>query len=334
MMMNSRLSVNPDLAFVISASDPDSKEIDASRVTSWAHVLDLAIHHRVYPRVAQHALDSFPRPEAATLRSRAQKNAQTALRNVARTCEVSSHLAAESVESIVLKGPILARDLYGDFAMRVSGDIDLLVRESDFVKAALALQAAGYRHERPLARTALTRLRRWSHDVAFVHPEDGSLLELHADIAQPHYGYRFNLSEWWTKKRQVQVGSTSLWVLSGEHGYLLAAAHAAKHRWERLDLICDMAVYRRKPLDWAAVYAEAAESWMLRAMRVGEGLAAGFYGSGPLRCGSESEAAEKLVAGERFGKWDGAMFDFDLRERRRDRFAYVGRRLLSAMLRV
>ena len=332
-MANSLLCADRELAFVIDAS---AGSIAAAQSTNldWSRVLDLAVQHRVYPRVARNAAHLAPEPVAGFLRERTQHNAQAALRNVARTREIVQLLGANGIDVIVLKGPLLARELYGDFALRASGDIDLLVRERDLLAAAQTLHSAGYGHHTAITTRSLAKHRRTQHDVSFSHPQDDSLVELHADVGQPHYGIRVDLERWWQDRVDVHIGEAKVGVLKAEHGYVMAAIHAAKHRWERLDLICDIAGYRKRPLDWSAIELDLADTWMLTAIRTGEQLADSFYGTKLAAAGTAAAAAQKIVAGESFGRFDGAIFDLGMRPRMGDKAAYLLKRALSAILKL
>jgi hypothetical protein len=333
-MANSSLFADPNFAFVVRATAQHPSEADARAVTDWSRVLDIALEQRVYPRVALHASTLFPPEHRDELRVHAQENARAALHNIARTSEAVGLLASRGVESIVLKGPLLSRFLYGDVARRVAGDIDLLVQEKDLLRACEALASHGYGHDLPINAKSLARHRRREHDVAFFDPVGGTRIELHADIAQPHYGIGFDLSDWWTARRKEAVGRTEVWVLGPEHGYLLTAVHAAKHRWECLDLVADLAGYRKIALDWARIYAEAAKAWQLRAVRTGETLASGLLVSDTPLHGTAAIAARKIAAAQGYSRKEGALFDLDLRERTRDRVHYLWRRFLSAKLKL
>ncbi|MER3458636.1 MAG: hypothetical protein C4309_08450, partial [Chloroflexota bacterium] len=53
-------------------------------------------------------------------------------------------LEAASIPAIVLKGPALALTIYPDPALRVIGDLDLLVRREQVEQAMAALHSLGY----------------------------------------------------------------------------------------------------------------------------------------------------------------------------------------------
>jgi hypothetical protein len=63
----------------------------------------------------------------------------------ALTVRVIDLLERDGVRALPLKGPLLARALYGDPAMRPTNDIDLLVSADDLPRAVEAVRGLGYR---------------------------------------------------------------------------------------------------------------------------------------------------------------------------------------------
>jgi hypothetical protein len=330
-MASSLLSINPELAFLIDAC-ASTPRAPATAPADWPRVIQLAREHRVYPRLWANRSDAFPSEHAAPMLALVAGNAVAALRNVARTMEAVRLLNTAGLESLVLKGPLLAQDLYGDVALRVAGDIDLLVRETEFPRAAETLAAAGYRHPTGITPAALARLRKREHDLAFFHPEDETLVELHADIAQPHYGYRVDLEDWWRRRRVRSLGADTVFLPSLEHAYLLAALHAAKHRWHRLDLVSDIAAFLRLGIDVEKVHRDAAKAWLLSPVCAGEAIAAWMFEGKTSNSRPVRDAVSQLIAGEDLGRWAGMGFDLRLRERKAQKARYLWKRLVSAKL--
>jgi putative nucleotidyltransferase-like protein len=88
------------------------------------------------------------------------------------TLRIASALEAVGVTNVPLKGPLLARALHGDPAMRSSRDIDVLVARADLGRAADALAALGWRPDRDAARNPVLHL-------CLVHPGGLPDVELH-----------------------------------------------------------------------------------------------------------------------------------------------------------
>lgn len=73
-----------------------------------------------------------------------QENRRHAVVAEALTLRLLTTLDASGVRAMSLKGPFLARGLYGDPAMRMSDDIDMLVAAEDLPAATAALRGVGY----------------------------------------------------------------------------------------------------------------------------------------------------------------------------------------------
>jgi hypothetical protein len=261
------------------------------------------------------------------------RNSQNAMCNLLRTVEAVSLLERAKIPVIVLKGPLLAARLYGDYGLRVCSDVDMLVRSSDMLRAAQALSAAGYHHHTKLDARSLKHHRKLEHDVAFAHPNDDTLIELHCNIAQPHYSYRVNLKAWWGERQRSTVAGVEVDVLSPEHAYLLSAMHAARHQWSRLDLIADIAAFGPTVLNRQRIKAEAASAGLARVVEIGEALANQFYGDGALPADALADMlAAELIDGKSFGRFSGAWLDVRSRERAHDQIKYLAGRFVRKPL--
>ena len=316
---------NPELAFVAKASVGSVDAATAADVTDWRAVVDLAIEHRVFPRVMHFGAKHIPVQRAEQLRERIVRNSRAALANVARTIEVVDLLSHNKLDALVLKGPFLSYDLFQDYGMRVSGDVDVLVPEHQLTRAARILADAGYAHHAAITDASLHRHRRTEHDVAFAHPEDHTLIEIHADIAQPHYSFNVDVWTWWQSSRTHHVAGKEVRTPSLENAYLIAVLHAARHRWSRLDLIADVAAFQSISFDRSRVQSCAARSGVLRIVHVAESMTAligSHTGDSP---GSRlaTSLMKKLAQGSDFSRWEGFWLDIGVRERARDRLRYA-----------
>jgi hypothetical protein len=156
----------------------------------WDALLQLADWHRVTALLAR-ATRAYPLPDRVrtALQAAARANAQRNLLLFAHTARISAAFESKGIDALFLKGPLLAHRIYGDLSLRVCGDVDVLVRAAHFAQASALLTQLGYDAGTRLDENALRKHLRFQHDLPFAHP-DGTLVELHADLAQPHYSYR------------------------------------------------------------------------------------------------------------------------------------------------
>ena len=308
----------------------------------YATLIADAQYHRLLPHVS-----SVLRRRAATppsvleqLRTFDRANSENNLRIVAASAQCVQVLQAARIAVVVLKGPLLARELYGDLAIRQCDDVDVLVKRSDAQPACDALIAAGYT---PLCDVAIgaNRLLRHTHEIAF-RSRDGILVELHCDIAQPHYSYHLPVEPWFARAQTTLVAGQEVPFPALEDALVFAVLHGAKHLWLRLDLLLDVAVLAQRVPDKDLVMRQISAAGALRAFAVSCALAARFFGgSQPGAFGPEwpgrptPEIAALICARQAPSYWQSRRLDLFLRERPRDRVHYItamGRRLLDKLV--
>jgi hypothetical protein len=296
----------------------------------WTSLLRLADYHRLTPLVARMTRD-LPKPVQVdvALQNAARVNAQRNLLLFAHTTRIAAAFQSAGIDALFLKGPLLAHQIYGDLSLRVCGDVDVLVPAGRFMEAAALLTHLGYDAGVELGESALRMHLRSQHDLAFAHA-DGTLVELHADLAQPHYSYHTNLEHWFRDARTIEVSGHFLRTPSAEHALLLAIIHGTKHVWTRLDLLADIAGIIRKPLDWDLVRHEVRQAGAERAAAVAGRLLRDILGiSTPLLGKDRSGArladaiAQRLVRQRDPSYWQSRIFDLAVRERPADRLRYV-----------
>lgn len=309
-------------------------------VIDWHQLEQLAQHHRVTP-LLMHALQraAFQIPEHTRRRieARVREVAHQNLLLFAHTERITAELGAAGINALALKGPVLSHQLYGDLHYRVCSDVDLLVPASDFARAAQLLLRAGYETDVATDERSLMAHRLRRHDLAFGHA-DGTLVELHADIAQPHYSYRFQLARWFERAECVMMRGRSVAVPCPAHALVLAVVHGTKHVWSRLDLVADVAAASARPLDEAEVARCLREAGAERAAAVAGELATQLLGRGTRFGGGDREArriaakvAARLTGSSEPSYWQIRSFDLAVRERLRDRVRYATRLALNRL---
>ncbi|MGB4783488.1 MAG: nucleotidyltransferase family protein, partial [Candidatus Acidiferrum sp.] len=100
--------------------------------------------------------------------------------------------------------------------------------------------------------------------------------ELHNDLTLRYFPRRLPLETWFERQVHVRLDSREVPALSVEDELALICVHGAKHLWERLMWIADVAalVSRQSNLDWKRAAASAREVGAERMLHVGLGLSA------------------------------------------------------------
>jgi len=160
--------------------------------------------------------------------------------------------AGKDISSLVVKGPVLAVDAFGDAAVRSYGDLDLLVRQRDIRGATEVLEAAGYEAAVPLSAIDAGKI---PGQYLFSRSDSRSLVELHNDLTLRYFPRRLPIEELFARATRVRLDGHEVPALSVEDELVYISVHGATHLWERLGWIADVAalVTRQKEIDWQAV---------------------------------------------------------------------------------
>ena len=199
-----------------------------------------------------------------------------------RLRELLGVLTAAGIDARPYKGPELATRLYGNFAMRQFGDLDIIVRPDQARDAFRALSAAGLR---PLDRHAPqwdTFMRRHRlHDYPMRDRETGTLVELHWVLSGRMDNVNGSVGWFLDEADEVDVLGARVKVMPVGRLALALAIHGTRHMWRRLAWLADFAeLIRAHPsIDWNVVRAQADRIGMGTALPVAVDLAHHWFAS-------------------------------------------------------
>lgn len=180
---------------------------------------------------------------------------------------VAAILEHGQIDFLVTKGPALASRAYGDVVDRQYRDVDLLLSHANILQAAQLLTAAGYACDTPLEAV---RLGRAPGEYIFRKTHAELIFELHTERSFRYFPRPLPIEEFFERKTAVLIDGRSMPALSAEDELVLISVHGAKHFWERLMWISDVAamVHRLPELDWTRVRRCAGDVGAERMVRV------------------------------------------------------------------
>lgn len=227
---------------------------------AWPRLLVLALEHGVLGQLAGCLGDgdaSGVPPEIKRglfERGRAQ-NFQT-LRLTGELFRVLELFNQNEVRALVIKGPVLAVEAYADPGMRSYGDLDLLVRQRDIPRATELLIRSGYQ---PAISLGAIRAGKIPGQYLFCKPDAKLLVELHNDLTLRYFPRPLPIEDLFARQIRVRVDAQEVPAPSLEDHLVLICVHGAKHFWERLNWIADVAglISRQPRIDWERASASA-----------------------------------------------------------------------------
>lgn len=261
-----------------------SNQLDADRMRSvlrepisWTALFDLAAQHGVQPLLFQ-TLTRFaelvPADEMLTLKHIFETNVHNALLLSCELIGILDRLSAIGVEVMPYKGLALAQSVYGDIALRQSGDIDLLIHRRDLDRIRGAVRELGYTPHSPVPQGLEKAYLRSGYECAFDCAAGRNLLEVQWATQPRFYAIDLDVEELFRRAVIVSVAGRPVKTPSNEDLFIVLSVHAAKHVWERLIWLCDLARLMQLPsLDWEWIASRAKNLRIVRILRVGMAMA-------------------------------------------------------------
>jgi len=229
---------------------------DLLGTVDWARLLTLAEDHGVEGHLAAaiHELEGDLVPPEITQTLADRQRAQTffTLRLNAELFRLLEQFKANGISAVAIKGPVLAVQAYGNPSVRGYGDLDLLVRQREIRRATELMITAGYAPAVPLSAIDAGKI---PGQYLFSKPDSKLLVELHNDLTLRYFPRRLPLEEFFARQICVRVDAHDVPALSLEDELVLICIHGAKHFWERLMWVADVAalVSRQTGIDWERV---------------------------------------------------------------------------------
>ncbi|HEY3971782.1 MAG TPA: nucleotidyltransferase family protein [Candidatus Sulfotelmatobacter sp.] len=237
----------------------------------WEVLFDLAERHGTLPLLHQAVVEveDVRRKELSSLKQRFQTNLHKTLLLSCELIRILDHLSGLGLQAMPYKGLALAETIYGDIALRQSGDIDLLIHPQDFPHIRDAVRDLGYMPHLDFSPAEERAYLKSGYECAFDGPAGPNLLEVQWAMQPRFYAIDFEMNCLFQRAITVPVAGRPMPTPAPEDLVLLLSAHAAKHVWGRLIWLCDIARIMALPtLDWNWIGSQAQALGIVRIVRV------------------------------------------------------------------
>jgi len=253
--------ISPELWLMLAGASGDTVKAQnlLHQPVNWDILLQLAVHHRVYPLVYK-TLSRLNNPAVpdhvlGLLRQKYRENAMQAISMTGETIRIVKRLENHGICAVVLKGTPLSWRLYGDITIRPSRDIDILVSTDELKKTIGILENEGYRriyteHILTPRQLQIISKKAVNHSNHFVyqHNEKKIYLEIHWKLGNHVHALPLPTGR---NIKRIEVAGILLPVLSDEELLLYLILHGAGHGWYRLRWLIDIAMFTQQgDVDW------------------------------------------------------------------------------------
>ncbi len=268
----------------------------------WDYVLRASEWHRLTPLLYRNlaGIGAGSVPQAILNRLQEETRRYTLANFVSREqlFRVLECLQEHQIPTVPLKGPALASYVYPEAWLRVPGDLDLLVRKQDVLKAKDLVISLGYQPELRLTPAQEQRMIRSQCEYNFNLDDPLTHLELHWRIVPPSFPITLDYEALWQRVEEKSLEGGRALNFRPEDLLLVLSIHGLKHCWERLKWLCDLAeLIRACPgLDWDEVVDRANSMGAGRTLFLGLFLARDLLGAEfPDRFSETTASADKEV---------------------------------------
>jgi hypothetical protein len=260
----SHLSIRPEHQLMIGCARVKIDDIAAMQKLvhqpiDWQYLIDRSYQQGVMPllyrNLEKHGSGLVPVDVLQTLRQMFFNNSQYSLLLTRELIQTFKLLHEHNIAAVPYKGPVLAAAVYGDVSLREYGDIDIVVRQEDILKAERLLLAQGYVHKDQMSEAdkAAFLQSKHEHNFTFIHRVSDIMLELHWRIT-PRVTSLIEPKHFWQNLQSETLAGAPYLNLSLADWLPILCVHGSRHRWERLTWLCDIAeIMRHQAIDWDAV---------------------------------------------------------------------------------
>jgi precorrin-6B methylase 2 len=273
-----------ELELIVCCTRPESSEND-SRIRTllggqldWNEVLALAHQHKLGPLLqerlrALNASQITPdqKDRLADLARDVGRNNLAFMGEMLWLCGI---FETAGIPVFPFKGPALAWLAYKNFAHRSCVDLDFVLPQRFVPEATALLLAHGYTPEFSPAEARAGESGPAPGQYAFAPSSGRRFVELHTERTLRYFSHPINLDELNARAIHLKIGGQDLRVFSVEDLLVMLCVHGAKHFWERLSWIVDIAqLIAARDVNWDLLFGIAAKMESTRVLLLGLDLA-------------------------------------------------------------
>lgn len=250
---------SPELCLLLGLIGYENNKIRLDLIVTqhafnWETFVELIKHHRVYPYINQiiniYKFDFIPDDILLRVKQMCTQNTFQMFHLYAEQLNICKVFHENSIQVIMLKGPVMAEMLFGDISNRTSKDLDVLVAPQDVAKAENLLKELGYESE----YTSVLHTDKWNeHHRSFRHFGKSTEVELHWRL-NPEVGNEPSFQELWERSMSRMVSGQRIHCLGTEDLFLFLVTHGARHVWFRLRWLIDIDRLVKNGMDWKLIF--------------------------------------------------------------------------------
>lgn len=183
--------------------------------------------------------------------------------------DLDSFFKKEGFEVIFYKGLLLGKLLFGDLTTRITSDIDILIRSSDFIKIRNALLQKGYEELYFFPDNYLSYYLKVSREATFIKKVPNGLtvaIEVQWAPLPKMFGLPYHNDYFFKHVDTIKLSGQDIPTLNLEqHLLIILLHHGVSDLWRNFKHVFDLAMFIKKyenSIDWPVVKYQI-EQWKI-----------------------------------------------------------------------
>ena len=207
---------------------------------------------------------------------------QTRSNNIVLLEELASltkKLQESGVKTIAFKGPVLAKQAFGDLGLREFRDLDILICGNELTRTVEVLRASGYPRRGDLTRSQFDMIHRLQgQEILF---KNDIALEPHTRLTSMKMAIDIDYDGLFDRARSESIFGHSMLTFAPEDTLLVLAIHGGKELWWDIKWASDIAdfIASNPQIDWTLVVSRARRQGCYKMLLVACALAHCYLGT-------------------------------------------------------
>ena len=251
---------------------------------NWPDVVANADRHRlspiVYEIITRTAQDLISSTQLNVLRETAAPSTAVGMALLRELFHLHQLFETAQILVIPYKGPLLAWVAYGSFIRREYSDLDFAVEQKYIPDVVAVLKSDGYRPQFDPREAHAGQDGSAPGQYSFLSHPQKILAEFHTERTLRYFPIPINFQDLTSRLMTVEIGDQHLRTFSIEDTLVMLCVHGAKHFWERLGWVLDVAkLVTGQEVDWRLATQIAAKMESTRVLRLGLYLSHDLFGA-------------------------------------------------------
>jgi hypothetical protein len=296
---------DPEIKLLLQIVTNDHQEMPLSPINI-SRLIRLAVRHKVVYqllRFAQQYPPLFTPDQLLKLENRSRHNAQRSLTQLSEMKTIAGSFNEKGIGYVCIKGPQLARMIYGREALKESVDLDIiLVDNNNLSRVHVLLSELGYTRSNLNQYPGAWRRKIFltaKREVHYFNQQNKCSIDLHIRPGANTYITEKRFKGFLSRLKAFDLEGKSIPVLPDEAYFVYLCYHGALHQFSRLAWLLDIRAFmqiKSAKLDFSQVSFIARSLQLERCVYLAFVLLKDYFGEEPVGKNDNMPARMRFLA--------------------------------------